>query len=146
MKSLYVLVAIITLTFAMYAYALDPSVLLKPVVVDAQETTTIGSNAIEVGNNLTLTNPFYKGTSAKLLSQKVLDTTSNGLPQIELTTVQDATIEGVGNVTNLATWTITYKTPKTAYTTGKGVITADNGDMATWIASDVGQADDKGVI
>lgn len=146
MKTRYVLVAIIAIIVTMYVCALEPSVLLKHVIVEAQETTTGGSNAIEVGNNLTLADPFYEGTSAKLLSQTVLGTTSNGLPQIELTTVQDATMEGVGNVTNLGTWTITYKTTNIAYTTGKGVITADNGDMATWTASDVGRADDKGVI
>lgn len=146
MKTRFVLGAIIAITVTMYVYALDPSVLLKHVVVEAQENTTTGNNEIEIGNNLTLTNPFYEGTSAKLLSQTVLDTTSNGLPQIELTTVQDATIEGVGNVTNLGTWAITYKTTHITYATGKGVITADNGDMITWTASDVGRADDKGVI
>jgi len=55
-------------------------------------------------------------------------------------------MKGVGNVTNLATWINTYKTAKIVYAVGKGVITAENGEMATWIASDIGRPDDKGVI
>ena len=55
-------------------------------------------------------------------------------------------MKGVGNVTNLATWINTYKSAKIFYAVGKGVITAENGEMATWIASDIGRPDDKGVI
>lgn len=127
--------------------SLAPSVLLNPFSVEAQETTTtIGIDTIEISNNLTLGNPFYEGTSAKLLSQRVLGTTTGGLPQIELTTIQDASIEGVGNVTNLATWINIYKTAKIVHAVGKGVITTENGEIATWVANDVGRPDDTGVI
>ena len=140
-------VIIIMITAIVYAYTLGPSILLEPFSVQAQETrTNTGNDTISIGNNLTLGNPFYEGTSARLLSQRVLGTTSEGLPQIELSTIQDATIKGVGNVTNQATWINTYKTPKIVYAEGKGVITAENGEMATWIASDIGRPDDKGVI
>jgi hypothetical protein len=58
--------------------------------------------------NLTLVNPFYQAKITKVISQRVLDTsTSKGLPQVELSTIQNGIIRGVGNVTNLATWTNT---------------------------------------
>jgi hypothetical protein len=43
-------------------------------------------------------------------------------------------MKGVGNITNLATWTNTFKTAERVYGIGKGVITTDNGEMANWIA------------
>ena len=58
--------------------------------------------------NLTLVNPFYQAKITKVISQRVLDNgTSKGLPQVELSTIQNGIIRGVGNVTNLATWTNT---------------------------------------
>jgi len=58
--------------------------------------------------NLTLVNPFYQAKITKVISQRVLDnSTSKGLPQVELSTIQNGIIRGVGNVTNLATWTNT---------------------------------------
>ena len=55
--------------------------------------------------NLTLVNPFYQAKITKVISQRVLDnSTSKGLPQVELSTIQNGIIRGVGNVTNLATW------------------------------------------
>ena len=59
--------------------------------------------------NLTLVNPFYQAKITKVISQRVLDnSTSKGLPQVELSTIQNGIIRGVGNVTNLATWTDTF--------------------------------------
>jgi hypothetical protein len=40
---------------------------------------------------------------------------------------QNANIKGIGNITNLATWTNTFKTAKIVYGVGKGVITTENG-------------------
>ena len=58
--------------------------------------------------NLTLVNPFYQAKITKVISQRVLDnSTSKGLPQVDLSTIQNGIIRGVGNVTNLATWTNT---------------------------------------
>ena len=58
--------------------------------------------------NLTLVNPFYQAKITKVISQRVLDnSTSKGLPQVEPSTIQNGIIRGVGNVTNLATWTNT---------------------------------------
>jgi hypothetical protein len=58
--------------------------------------------------NLTLVNPFYQAKITKVIGQRVLDnSTSKGLPQVELSTIQNGIMRGVGNVTNLATWTNT---------------------------------------
>ena len=97
--------------------------------------------------NLTLVNPFYQAKITKVISQRVLDTsTSKGLPQVELSTIQNGIIRGVGNVTNLATWTNTLQSDKIIYGAGKGVITAGNGEMITWVANDIGRSDENGVI
>ena len=58
--------------------------------------------------NITLVNPFYQAKITKVISQRVHDnSTSKGLPQVDLSTIQNGIIRGVGNVTNLATWTNT---------------------------------------
>lgn len=139
-----VLGVIIMITAIMYAYALDPSILLKALSVEAQETAN--NNTTRTGTiDISKENPFYEATSGKVISQRVLDT-SEGLPPVELSIIQNASIEGVGNITNLATWTNTFKTTKVVYGVGKGVITTENGEMATWIANDIGRSDEKGVI
>ena len=113
-------------------YALCTSILLT---VNAQQLTNIhtitGNGIIDISNNLTLVNPFYQAKIAKVVSQRVLDT-SEGSPQVELSTIQNGIIKGVGNVTNLATWINTLKSDKIIYGAGKGVITAENGEMITW--------------
>jgi hypothetical protein len=68
------------------------------------------------------------------------------VPQVELSTIQNGIIKGVGNVTNLATWINGLKSDKIIYGAGKGVITAENGEMITWVANDIGRSDDNGVI
>ena len=63
---------------------------------------------MDISNNLTLENLFYQAKIAKVVSQRVLDTsTSKGCLQVELSTIQNGIIKGVGNVTNFATWTNT---------------------------------------
>jgi hypothetical protein len=142
-----IMFAVLVTTTIMYAFTLGPPVLLYP--VKAQEATnnntTTNTGTIAISDNLTLANPFYEATSGKVISQRILGT-SEGSPQVELSTIQDATMQGVGNVTNLATWTNTLKPDKLIYATGKGVITTENGEMATWVGNDIGRSDDKGVI
>ena len=142
--------AVLMTTAIMYVFLLSAPILLKSLFVEAQETTnnniTTSSGTIDISNNLKFGNPFYEATSGKVISQRVLDTTSEGASQIELSIIQKATMKGVGNITNLATWTNTFKTAEIVYGIGKGVITTDNGEMANWIANDIGRSDDKGVI
>ena len=68
------------------------------------------------------------------------------MPQVELSAIQNGIIKGVGNVTNLATWINGLKSDKIIYGAGKGVITAENGEMITWVANDIGRSYDNGVI
>ena len=68
------------------------------------------------------------------------------MPLVELSTIQNGIIEGVGNVTNLATWINTLKSDKIIYGARKGVIIAENGEMITWVANDIERSDDNGVI
>ncbi len=134
----------------MYAYALASPILLKPLWIEAQEitndNTSTGLSKIDISDNLTLGNPFYEATSSNLISQRVLNATSEGAPQTDLSIIQKAAIKGVGNITNLGTWTITFKTAEIVYGKGKGVITTENGEMARWIANDIGRSDHKGII
>ena len=55
-------------------------------------------------------------------------------------------IKVMRNVTNLATWTNTLKSDKIICGVGKGVITAENGEMITWVANDIGRSGDNGVM
>jgi hypothetical protein len=99
-----IMFAVLVTTMIMYAFTLGPPALLNP--VKAQEATnnntTTDTGTIAISDNLTLAKPFYEATSGKVISQRILGT-SEGSPQVELSTIQDATIQGVGNVTNLAT-------------------------------------------
>jgi hypothetical protein len=66
-------VIIIMITAIMYAYALDPSILLKALSVEAQETAN--NNTTRTGTiDISKENPFYEATSGKVISQRVLDT------------------------------------------------------------------------
>jgi hypothetical protein len=63
---------------------------------------------MDISNNLTLENLFYQAKIAKVVSQRVLDTsTSKGCLQVDLSTIQNVIIKGVGKVTTFATWTNT---------------------------------------
>lgn len=130
----------------MCTYALCTSILIT---VNAQQSTNtntiIGNGILDFSNNLTLVNLFYQAKIAKVVSQKVLDT-SEDFPQVDLSTIQNGILKDVRNVTNLTTWTNTLKSDKIIYGAGKGVITAENGEMITWIANDIGRSDDNGVI
>ena len=74
--------------------------------------------------------------------------TGNGIiPQIEMSSIENGTIKGVGNVTNIATWTNTFRSPTINYGVGQGVITTSDGqDMATWTGYGVGKSNIKGVM
>jgi hypothetical protein len=69
-----------------------------------------------------------------------------GNPQLEYSIIENGTITGVGNVTNIQTWIDTLRTPKVTYGEGKGVIITDNGQRATWTGYDIGQLQNNGSI
>ena len=96
--------------------------------------------AIEAG-------PFYEAKVGKITGQRVVGSTNGGSPQIEQSIIENGTIKGVGNVTNLQTWTNTLRSPKIYYGIGQGIITtADGQDMATWSGYDIGRSTIAGVI
>jgi hypothetical protein len=109
----------------------------SPVVPGSITTTSLGTAA----------SPFYEANVSKLIGQRVVSTANGITPQIEYTNIENGTIKGVGNVTNLQTWTDTSRSPRIIYGTGQGVITtADGQDMATWIGYGVGRSDINGTI
>ena len=89
--------------------------------------------------------PFYESNVSKLIGQRVVSTANGITPQIEYTNIENGTIKGVGNVTNLQTWTDTTRSPRIIYGVGQGVITtADGQDMATWIGYGIGRSNING--
>lgn len=89
--------------------------------------------------------PFYESNVSKLIGQRVVSTANGITPQIEYTSIENGTIKGVGNVTNLQTWTATISPPRIIYGVGQGVITtADGQDMATWIGYGDGRSNING--
>ena len=73
---------------------------------------------------------------------------ANGTPpKIEQSIIENGALKGVGNVTNIETWTNTFKSPTIVYGVGQGIITTSDGqDMATWTGYDIGRSTIKGVI
>src|SRR6476659_4837620 len=55
--------------------------------------------------------PFYESNASKLIGQRVISTANGITPQIETTLIKNGTIRGVGNVTDLHTWTNTTPVP-----------------------------------
>jgi hypothetical protein len=91
------------------------------------------------------TSPFYQSNVSKVIGQRVVSTANGITPQIEYTNIETGTIKGVGNVTNLQTWTDTTRSPRIIYGVGQGVITtADGQDMATWIGYGIGRSNING--
>ena len=89
--------------------------------------------------------PFYESNVSKLIGQRVVSTANGITPQIEYTNIETGTIKGVGNVTNLQTWTDTTRSPRIIYGVGQGVITtADGQDMVTWIGYGIGRSNING--
>jgi hypothetical protein len=97
--------------------------------------------------------PFYESNVSKPIGQRVVST-ANGIPQIETTYIKNGTIKGVGNVTDLHTWTNTAPVPPATsrfpgmnHDVGQGVLTtADGQDMATWIGYGIGRSNINGTI
>jgi hypothetical protein len=108
---------------------------LPPVPSSINTTTSLGIAA----------SPFYESNVSKLIGQRVVSTANGITPQIEYTNIENGTIKGVGNVTNLQTWTDTSRSPRIIYGVGQGVITtADGQDMATWIGYGMGRSNING--
>jgi hypothetical protein len=89
--------------------------------------------------------PFYESNVSKLIGQRVVSTANGITLQIEYTNIENGIIKGVGNVTNLQTWTDTSRSHRIIYGVGQGIITtADGQDIATWIGYGIGRSNING--
>ena len=107
--------------------------------MSSNSTTAIISKAKipTINNSLVIAqSPFYESKVWKLIGQAV---SNNAAPQVQVSIVENGTMKGVGNVTNLETWSDTYKTPTIINALGRGILTTKDGQMATWTAQDVGR-------
>ena len=90
-----------------------------------------------INNSLVVAqSPFYESKVGKLIGQVV---SNSAAPQVQVSVIENGTITGVGNVTNLETWWDTYKTPTIINALGRGILTTKDGQMATWTAQDIGR-------
>jgi hypothetical protein len=107
--------------------------------MSSDSTTAIISKAKipTINNSLVVAqSPFYESKVWKLIGQAV---SNSAAPQVQVSIVENGTMKGVGNVTNLETWWDTYKTPTIINALGRGILTTKDGQMATWTAQDVGR-------
>ena len=90
-----------------------------------------------INNSLVVAHsPFYESKVGKLIGQVV---SNSAAPQVQVSVIENGTIKGVGNVTNVETWWDTYKTPTIINALGRGILTTKDGQMATWTAQDIGR-------
>jgi hypothetical protein len=107
--------------------------------MSSDSTTAIISKAKipTINNSLVVAqSPFYESKVWKLIGQAV---SNSAAPQVQVSIVENGTMKGVGNVTNLETWWDTYKTPTIINALGRGILTTKDGQMASWTAQDVGR-------
>lgn len=110
---------------------------------NTQATTATNSIDAKTNNNslVVAQPPLYQAEFGKLIGQTVLNT--GGVPQIQESIIENGTMNGVGNVTNLETWVDTFKSPAIAYGIGQGILTTKDKQRATWIAHDIGRTNDN---
>lgn len=72
--------------------------------------------------------PFYEANTGKVIGQIVIS--SVGVPQIEVSAMENGTINGIGNVTNLETWLDTYGSTTIINAVGHGILTMKDRQMA----------------
>ena len=104
------------------------------------KTTTTTTVPINLEENVLL----YEAKKGNLVSTRALNVI--GEPQLEYSIVENGTVTGIENVTNIQTWIDTLRTPKVIYGEGKGVMITDDGQRATWIGFDIGQLQNNGSI
>ncbi len=121
--------------------------ILTILVIAATLSLSIYSNALANNENKVPTNSqnvIYEAKEGKLIYQRMVNVIGN--PQIEESIITHGILTGIGNVTNIHTWTDIYKTHNTTFGEGKGVMISENGQMAPWIGYDLGQIQNNGTI
>jgi hypothetical protein len=85
--------------------------------------------------------PLYHSNNAKITTLRVIDV--GEVPKTEVSIIEKGIMVGIGNVTNIATFTEIYKTNKIIFSEGKGMITSGNSiggnDTITWTSHDIGK-------
>ena len=107
--------------------------------MSSNSTTAIISKAKipTINNSLVVAqSPFYESKVWKLIGQAV---SNSAAPLVQVSVIENGTMKGVGNVTNLETWWDTYKTPTIINALGRGILTTKDGQMVTWNAQDIGR-------
>lgn len=120
------------LSISILAFGLFMSLVLSS-TVDLSTQAQLGVPKV----NQISTAPIYQFTAGKVTGVKVLNVT--GLPQTEVSFIENGTILDIGSVTNAGTFLETYKSNQTIYGQGKGTIATKNGDSVSWISYDLGQ-------
>jgi hypothetical protein len=78
---------------------------------DHNNNKTANDNSNSTGSlGLIAASPFYESNVGKIIGQRILST-ANGSPQIENSIIENRTLKGVVNVTNLRPWISTFKPP-----------------------------------
>jgi hypothetical protein len=91
--------------------------------------------------------PIYKATSTELVNSIILNLEGNMI-KTQDTYSETGILKDVGNVTDESTYITTYQSDSgnTSTSTGKGIITTTNGEIATYTAGDLGITDKNGTL
>jgi hypothetical protein len=111
----------------------------------AQTTTPPPTITSHASTNATLDTilgtPFFEDRGSKVTGTRVI---SNNPIQTEDSFVANVTIRGIGNATDTGTFITTHKPSGITTSEGQGIISADDGEIATYTAKDLGFTNEKG--
>jgi hypothetical protein len=85
--------------------------------------------------------PFFEDRGSKVTGTRVI---SNNPIQTEDSFVANVTIRGIGNATDTGTFVTTHKPSGITTSEGQGIISAADGEIATYTAKDLGFTTEKG--
>lgn len=117
----------------------------SPITVNAQMPNGPKNITSEdyLGENMTLGAPFFV-EKGKIIGQRVINV--NPQPQLEVTFIANATINGVINATNTGTIVNTIDANGVFHTEGQGLIRTQNDEVATWENRVVGTLTQDGTV
>jgi hypothetical protein len=114
-------------------------------VASVPDTNVTSANT--TNTTLTLSSPFWIDND-KTTGQRVLDVNNPSEPTLETSFSDFGTgiIKGVGNATTIGTIITSFRPGGTLYSQGKGVITTDDGEIATWTEQGIGHFTKQGKV
>jgi len=103
-------------------------------------------NSVNNNKNISISDtPFYKSINGTVIGEKVIDIHSADDRRVEVSFVENAIMDGIGNVTNIGTYSEHMLSSNVMRGTGEGIITGVNGSGTIgWSAFDLGNKDDNG--